>query len=278
MPGDQAILENSTDPTTLAFTLSEFAASDQSADQATVLRHLGSPSFLLRVNTAPEYVSKPAKTLRIARVVKTLMDSPHAVSKPTIVALIQEPDFLSFDALQELLIIALGVVGPSPPGAIRFWDSHSQPDSAYLHLVIETIFVNRSAPALALFERKMADERIEIEIHTIWLRDQMLRQRNDLEVLNCCQHMVMQGSVPEHVRQYVVQALCDYRREWYLDCTKPRPPLRALASAESKEVLRQICRFAEEHLSLEPSIRAAVELTMVEIGARRSQPPPSGGA
>jgi hypothetical protein len=267
MAKDLNILATSSDARLLAFTLAEFAASDQAADQAVALRHLSSRAFLLRVNTEEDYFKQRSKTLRIAGVLKTLMDSPHAVAKPTLVALTTSADFLSFAALQELLVMALGSVRPSPPEAIHYWDSHSQPESANLHLVIEAIFINRSAPALTFFETKMADERQEIECRTIWLRDQMLRQRNDLEVLRSCERMVTQGTVPPPIPPLVVEALCDYHPDWYLACKKPKPPPRLLASDESKEVLRRICRFADGNLSLEPPIKAALEVTMREIGA-----------
>jgi hypothetical protein len=129
---------------------------------------------------------------------------------------------------------------------------------------------------LALFERKIADERQEIECRTIWLRDPMLRHRNDTPVLKCCERMVVQGSVPEPVRVLVVEALCDYQRDWYLACEKPRPPLRLRAPQTSRQVLRRICEFAKEKLPLELGQRAAVETTLAELGGDNTDDSPPG--
>jgi hypothetical protein len=272
MPKSTDILDKSKDPKELIPTLCEFAASEHSTDQSTLLRYLDSKAFLLKLNEEKEYVTQRPKRLRVARVVKTLMDSPHPASKPTIVALARGRDFRSFPALEELLVRALAAVRPSPPEAIAYWDGHSQPESDLLHLVMEALFANRSDPALALFERKIADQRQEYECRRIWLREPMLMQRNDTAVLKCCERMVIQGTVPEPMRVLVVEALCDYHREWYLGCKKPRPPLRAVAPAESKQILRRICEFSMDKLSLTPEIKVAVETTLIEIGARKRDP------
>jgi hypothetical protein len=272
MPKSTDILDKSEDPKELIATACEFAASEHSTDQATLLRYLDSKAFLLRLNTDKEYVSQRPKRLRVGRVLKTLMNSPHAASKPTIVGLTRGRDFRSFALLEELLIRALAAVRPAPPEAIAYWDSHSQPQSDCLHLVIEALFANGSDPALALFEKKIADQKQEIECRTIWLREPMLTHRNDTPVLKCCERMVIQGTVPEQVRPLVVEALCDYHREWYLGCKKPRPPLRAVAPQESKQTLRRICEFSMDKLALSPEIKVAVETTLIEIGARKRDP------
>ncbi len=269
MPKDVAILQNSKEPKVLVDTACEFAASNQPHDLGVLLTQLDSREFLLKLNTEQDYIRQRAKGLKVARVVKALMDSPHGVAKPTLVALTRARNFLSFELLQELLVRALAAVRPSPPDAIAYWDSHSQPDSNNLHLVIEAIFANGSDPALALFERKLNDPRQEIECKTIWLRDPMLRHRNDPPVLRACERMIVQGSVQESIRPLVVEALCGYEREWYLACKKPRPPLRAMATPEAREILRRICEFADEKMTLEPGIQAYLEATMLELGLRR---------
>lgn len=278
MPKDVAILQSAKEPKVLVDTACEFAASNQPHDLSVLFSHLDSREFLLKLNTEQEYVRSRAKGLKVARVVKALMDSPHGVAKPTLVALTKAGNFLSFELLQELLVRALAAVRPSPPDAIAYWDRHSQPDSSNLHLVIEAIFANGSDPALALFERKLNDPRQEIECKTIWLRDPLLRHRNDPPVLRCCERMVVQGSVPEPLRPLVVEAVCGYEREWYLACKKPRPPLRALATPEAREILRRICEFADEKMKLEPAVQIYLETTMRELGLRRRDRPPEGTA
>ncbi len=272
MAKDSTILETSKDPKEIISTAVEFAGSDQAGDQSVVFRFLNSRDALLRVNTEQEYFASRAKLLKVARVLRTLMDSPYPASKPTLVALTKAQDFRSFELLEELLVKALAAVRPSPPEAIAYWEHHSQPESDNLHLVIEAIFANGSDPALALFERKIADQRQDVEARTIWLRDPMLRHRNDTPVLKCCERMVVQGTVPEQMRVLTVEALCDYKREWYLGCKKPRPPLRLLAPKESKDILRRICEFARDKMKLPPEVEAAVERTLIELGGKKTKP------
>jgi hypothetical protein len=259
-------METLQEPRALVAVACRYAASERAASHADLLSYLDSRDFLLRLNSEQEYVSLPPKHLHVARVIKTLMDSPHPVSKNTIVALTGARNFRSFEQLEDLLVRALAEVRPSPPQAIAYWDKHSQPESDNLHLVIEAIFTNGSDPALALFERKIADEGQEVECRTIWLRDPMLRHRNDIAVLQCCERMVVQGTVPGDMRVLVVEALCDYQRDWYLACSKPRPPLRVLASSDSRKILRSICEFAKDKLSLSPEQQIAVETTLAELG------------
>src|SRR5947208_10335472 len=144
MAKNPTTLDKSQDPKELVDTASEFAVSDQPADQAVVLRHLNSRPWLLKLNTADEYATSPVKRLRVARVLRMLMDSPHAASKPTLVSLTQAKDYRSFEQLEDLLVRALAAVRPSPPEAIAYWDYHSQPTSENLHLVMEAIFANGS--------------------------------------------------------------------------------------------------------------------------------------
>jgi hypothetical protein len=278
MAKNAAILQNSQDPREIVDTACAFAASDAAADQAVVLQFLNSKRSLDQLNTPREYAALPPKRLKVARVLRTLMDSPHAAAKPTLVALTKANDFLSYELLQDLLVRALAAVRPSPAAAVAYWDSHSQPSSSNLHLVIEAIFANGSDPALALFEKKIADPQLEVEYRTIWLRDPMLRHRNETPVLRCCERMVIQGTAPEFMRPVVVEALCDYDRSWYLACKKPRPPLRALASRESKDILKKICEFALDKLTLTAGQRLAVETSLVEAGGKKKDAPPGAKA
>lgn len=278
MPKEITNLENETDSKKLITTACEFAASDQPADQSTIARFLDSRGFLLRVNTEDEYFHLRPKSLRVAKVVKVLMDSPHPAAKRTLVGLTRAKEFQSFELLQDLLVRALAAVRPSPPDAISYWDTHSQPDACNLHLVIEAIFANGSDPALGLFERIIANPQQEIECKTIWFRDPMLRHRNDTPVLNSCERMVVKGLAPEEVRPLIVEALCGYDRDWYLGCKKPRPPLRALAPQESKQILMRICEFADQKMTLEPHVEAYLRTTMIELGMRRAGQESEAGA
>lgn len=271
MPKDLTILRQSRDQRDLMKTAVDFAASDQAVDHSVLLEFLNSSSFLNRLDTEEEYLNSAPKQLHIARVVRTLMDNPAPVSKGTLLALARGGDFVSFEPRQELLVRALVAVRPSPPEAIKYWDSQSQPDSINLHLTIDALCDNGSEPAIGLLEKKLADPQQEFEYRVLWMRSSMLRHRNDLPLLRVCERMIT-STLPPELRPLLVEALCDYHREWYLSCKPPKPPPRIEATPEAKEQLRKICQFARDNVQLTPGQRAAVESTLLEVGGSERAP------
>lgn len=264
MAKDPTVLERSTDPQLLMKTAAEFAASPQPADHNVLLRYLETESFLNRLDSAEDYLAPP-KQLRLARIIVTLMKNPAPASKEVLVSLTQEPHFTNFEPRQELLIRALVSVRPAPMDAARFWNEHSQPESPYLHLTIFVLADNGSPNALTLLERKMADPKLEAEDKVSWMRDPILRHRNDVPMLETCARLLA-GALPADLRPQLVEALCDYRPEWYLSCDPPVPPSRQLMSDEARNLLRAFCNHALQKIPLDPQQKLAVETTLREIG------------
>ena len=260
------VLQTSHNPRELVKMACVYASSDKAADQALLLDYLGSEEFLNRLNTADEYLRYPARNLEVARIVKTLMKQDFLEAHATIKGLTRNHVWQQSDPLIELLIRALVVDMPSSPETIVFWDKHSMSDSVYIPTVIEVIFLNRSEPALKLFEQKLNDASHDDEYQEIWLRCDLLRQRNELTVLQCCERMVIKGTVDEGWHNNIVEALFDYNEAWYLSQEPPRPPLRVLASEASKEVLGRIGKHALTNMDISiPNLRNKIKLAMEEI-------------
>jgi hypothetical protein len=264
MAKDPTVLDRSTDRQLLLKTAVEFALSPHPADHNVLLRHLETESFLNRLDSADDYLAPP-KQLRLARIMMSLMKNNAPSSKEVLVSLTQETRFTNFEPRQELLIRALVSVRPAPMDAARFWNEHSQPESPYLHLTIFALCDNGSPNALTLLERKMADTSLDAEDKVSWMRDPILRHRNELPMLETCARLLA-GSLPAELRPQLVEALCDYRIEWYLSCEPPTPPSRALMSDDSRALLRAICNHALQKLPLDPQQKLAVETTLREIG------------
>ncbi len=177
----------------------------------------------------------------------------------------KKPEFTSLEPRQELLIRALAVVRPATSQAIIFWDQHSQPEAAYRHVTIEALADNGSELALELLEKKLGDPQHEEEEVVAWMRDPILRHRNDVAMLRVCERMLIKTLPPER-RPKLVEALCDYRPdEWYLSCNPPVPPSRIEATEEARVILRRICVFAKENIPLDVLQKAGVERTLLEI-------------
>ena len=266
MAKEVAILRDSKEPRQLIGTAVEFAASEHASDQSVLLEFINSTEFLLRANTAREYETSRPKQLRIAKVIRVLRDSPHPGSKATLVRLARGGDFIRDSWLrQELLVRALVSIRPAPPEAIRFWDDQSLPTAVNRHITIDMLCENGSDPAMALLETKLLDPDQEPEYKVAWIRDAMLRHRNDEPLLRASERMIAH-TLPIDLRLVLLEALCTYDRDWYPGCSPPKPPPRALAQAPARQVLRRICRFALDTLELPLALETAVKATLLEIG------------
>lgn len=263
---DPQILRAPTEPKPLVDAAVRFAASADPADQATLLGFLNSGEFLAKLNTAREYDTARPKQLRVAKVIRVLRDNTHPAAKHTLLSLARGGAFVGDNWLrQELLVRALVSIRPAPPDAIRYWDAQSTPMSINRHVTIDMLCENGTDPAMALLERKLLDPEQEEEYKVVWMHDPVLRYRNGVPLLRASERMItrtLQGGL----RFTLLESLCSYDRSWYLGCLKPRPPARALASPEARDVLRRICRYAKESMDLPPLLKAAVEATLAELG------------
>ncbi len=271
MPKDPLILKSSTDKKELVRTAAEFAASDQSADIHTLVTFLSSEEFLNRLDSADDY-NQPPLRLRLAKVLRTLMDNPKpAAAHAGLVSLTTEAPFIALEPRQELLVRALVAVRPAPPKAVQYWDSHSHPDSTWRHVVMDVLCDNGSEPAVDLLEKKLVDPLMDPDEKIVWMRDPILRHRLDVPLLKVCRRMVISTLEPRF-KPVLVEALFDYRPdEWYVDCTNPSPPDPATASKEAKELLVEIGDHALDayhKIALEPRTRAVIEAKLKLIRPR----------
>lgn len=267
MKKDPDILRDSKDPGELVDTARLFAASADPADQKILARHLGSTAFLDKLDPPEAYVVYQPHQLGAARIVKTLIDRDAPPQRETLVALTASEGFNSKDPLIELLIRALAADKPASDRTIAYWEKHMHPESVYADNVVWAIFLNQSRPAMDLFERAMNDPKQDDEYKHDWLRDKMLRKRNDTPVLACCEHMVLSGTIDEAWHEAVIEAVFTWQPGWYGSCRKPNPPMRVLASDESKDCLERLGRHAIEQMELlDPELKPKVRMAMKEIG------------
>jgi hypothetical protein len=242
------------------------AASDQPHDHEQLLNLLNSREYLGSLQPLEQYNSELPKRLIVARLIKTLMTSPHDIARTTIARLVRSAPFLTLESLEELLIIALVAVRPLPPEAVAYLHERSTPESTPLHLVMVTLAANSSEPALRLFEAKIADVDHDEGDRAIWLQAEYLIRRNDVAILNSYRRMIIERTVPPEMQLVALESLCSYDPQWYLACTKPEPPLRLAASSEAKEILREIIDYAQEQMELTAELEQAVATVSLEIG------------
>ena len=267
MNKDPDILRESDDPKELIATARVFAKSPDPADQKVVARHLGSAVFLDKLDPPEAYEVYQPHQLGAARIVKTLIEADDAPQRETLVGLTASEDFNKRDPLVELLIRALAADKPASDRTIAYWEKHASPDSVYADNVVGAIVLNQSRPAMDLFERLMNDPKHGDEYKYDWLRDKLLRKRNDTPILACCERMVIGNSIDESWHEAVIEAVFTWQPGWYGSCRKPNPPMRVMAPDESKDILERLGRHTVENMELnDPSLEPKVRMAMKEIG------------
>jgi hypothetical protein len=241
------------------------AASPQPADQQKLLQVLASEDFLLRLNSAVEYRGDPQR-LRLRRILAALAANTAPVAHDSIVALAASPVFTQEGGRVDLLIAATAVVRPAPPQLVAFWDRHSQPDDGYVSLTIRTLIENDSDAALGLFEKKMADALHDDDSKLAWMRSDLLSHRDSARLLRTCERLLRVGLAPR-LRGSLVEVLFDYRPgEWYVPAISYQPPPLSGYSSEARTELRKLGDYALQSVELTAQQRAAVQLTLKQIG------------
>ena len=273
---DPSVFQRSRVPRELVDMARIYAVSQDPADQALVLQQLSSKDFLQRLNTPHQYLALQPRALDVAGVVRTLMDQGHAPAVNTLVSLTQAAAFQSYAPLVELNITALAADRPARPQTIAYWDRQSHPASSNIDLVMDAIFTNRSEPALRLFERKMNDPTQDDMRKTTWLRDPLLRRRNDPQVLRFCGEAIVKKTLSAKWHNPLLEVLYDYNEAWYLGCKFPRPPNRLLAAPEAKQILGRLGAHALTRMQLLiPGLTAKIKLVLKEIGYQWDENRPS---
>jgi hypothetical protein len=264
---DANVLRTATDPRTLVDTARLYAVSEAQQDQDFLLQALSSPNFLGRLNTDREYLARPPQALNAARIVKTLMEQRHEGAIRTLIALTRAPAFQAIPSLVELNIVGLAGDRPASQQTVAYWHLHSTPESSNVDIVVDTLFRNRSLPALALFLDKMNDEAHDPLRKDTWLKDPLLRRRNDAQVLLFCERILKERRLSSAWHNQLVEALFDYDERWYKACAFPRPPPRLQASREARNAMIRIGEYALFDMDLAiPGLAGRIRAELAIIG------------
>ncbi len=267
MPDDTLkTLQSSKDPNQLLAAALGLAASLEPSDHEALLKVLRTSSFLSRLDSAEDY-QKPPKRLRLSKIVEKLSSNPAASARQVLIELIQSPGVIDHPSRVDLLIEAVGTIRPSPPEVLKFWDSHWLPEDGYSNLTARAAVTNGSAPAISLFEKKMADPHHPEEDKLAWMHGDVLPHRNDLPLLQACDRLLRQ-SMPQSLRVPLVEVLFNYDPEWSTPRNPVYPPDRKRASIESLRVLRSIGEWSLANLKLDTRTESAVKTALKEIAER----------
>lgn len=239
--------------------LTKNLASSNDLEDMTILSHFLTNKNCLERLDKPENGATNFKSLRLAGVIYALMENPESIAHQLLLQLTHASEFRADVYRIQLLIYALSVIRPSPPEAIRFWDQYSDPQGPLVFNVIESLFINQSAPAITLLTEKFAFlELSEQKRKVTWMRNLLLTRRNDEPLLLCCKELIL-GQLAEDLKPDMIEVLFDYKRdEWFVGCRKLEPPPRSLMSDNAKQILVDIGRHALANIQLTDDLRDQV--------------------
>jgi len=268
---DPNVLKTSKDPKVLLDAAVAFAQSDQPADLSTLGQYLQTADFLDRLEAPATADQGPALSHDVARLLKLLMDNPAPQAKAVLASLTQSPPFTAINNRNEVLIRALVTAKPPSPAVVTYLDKHTEPKAVFRHVAMDTICDNGAEVLIQIMEKKLADPRHKAAEKIAWMRDPILRHRNDPAILKSAQRLVTQGLPPE-LRLPLVEALFDHEEAWYVGCSIPQPPPRLPLPAESREILTAIGQYALDNLTPSPELAVKIKATLKTIEPQRNTP------
>ena len=259
------ILRTSKVPTEVKRAAVDVAKSDSADDLAMLGGLLASAEFLKRIDTDEDY--KGAYTnLRVGQVVNTLAENRKPPAEKAVMSLMDAGDYQANFQRIQILIHALAAIQPSPASVIIYWDKMSAAGSLVTFDVIQALVENESAPAMGLFEKKLADPKHETSDKAAWMRQIVLPKRNDEPLLNACERVLKGTSAGPEVQVYIVEGLFDYKPDnWYRGCEPVKPPVRSLASRPAKDAMIRIGEYALASVKLAGDLRVKVEAALREV-------------
>jgi len=242
----------------------QLARSMQDSDFKTLQVWLTDSTFLTKLDSAQAYEGQAIR-LRVAGILQVLSENPSPSAQKVLLLLTTSIAFLEHRSRVDLLIQALVQIRPAPQQAVVFWDNHFQPEDGYSGVTVWALLDNGSAPAIALFEKKMLDVRFPETERQYWLTACVLQHRNDLLLLQACERLLA-SRLEEPYRLLLVDVLFDYKPDdWYGAGHWYKPPPRAKAAKEALEQLRVVGRKALESQPLSRIQQEKVRLVMREL-------------
>jgi hypothetical protein len=260
---DRQILQTSTDARSVKRAAVTLAKSQHDPDHQFLANHLGTSGLMARLDP-PGTATGSYQHLRLARVIRGLMENSRSSAQQAILRLTDAPVFHDHFQRIQILIRALSEIRPSPPAAMVYWEKYGRPGSPVTYDVVEALCLNQSPPALALLETRFAAPEFSVREKQVWMRESILVRRYDQPLLESCER-ILQGAMDNPLKSCLVEVLFDYRpEEWFIECAPPKPAELDTAGDPSREVLVRIGEFALDKVDLSEQLCARVRST-VEI-------------
>jgi hypothetical protein len=242
-PSDSNPLQ-STDLDTLAAQTGSAASGSNRKAIESLASQLADPAFLDRLDPPGSDPGNYAQ-LRLASVLRKLSINKTPSAAEALLALTTAPAFQKKALRIQVLIHALTPLQPPPQRALAYWNRFSNPQSPVLYDVVESLLVNQSDDALALFQKLVADPKQSFDQKAAWFHNLILPHRYEEALLSTCESLLKRKEIGQETQTVILESLFDYKPdEWYSGDDPPKPPKLESASLKSKDLLRSIATDA----------------------------------
>lgn len=182
------------------------AGSEASDEVAEAARALGDIETLDALDEPSTYEDGFYGQLAVAGVVAELMRNPEAGGHDALTSLIGVAAYEQRRALVMLLGKAFGVITPSPPVVIDFWQRHSQPDDSTTNHMLRVAADNGSPRALAFVEAHAGDSRHDAVYRGAWAFEAIAQHRDKPHGIDFGERF-LESSIPAPISEAVALAL-----------------------------------------------------------------------
>lgn len=252
-------------PATAALTAD--AASDDPEQLAGLPAKLTDRALLATLNTEQELHALPAASLQLHFVLDALAGNPHAAAATAFDALAAAPMYQQPGPFLTLLLQASARAVSPGPALQSLWQIQLTPDATELDLTVAILLDNGSAAAIDVLEHALLSNAYREDYVVAWLRDPLLRHRQDLPALQMCSRLLA-SDWSSTLKGVLVDVLFEYRPdEWYRhDTTPPAPPPRAALTEPARALLLDMARAARGQRLLGRQRYNAAEAELLDRG------------
>jgi hypothetical protein len=204
-------------------------------------------AWLHRLNAELEYVALGPPDLQLYFILEALAANPSGPARETLGTLAADARYATPGPFLPLLLEASKGSAEPPEPLIALWASQLATDASELARTIDTLVANGSAPAIRLFEQSLLERDYREDYVVSWLRDPVLRHRQDLILLQACHRLLESPRWRELYKTTLVEVLFDYQpKAWYHPETPPpQPPSRSELTEEARQTLLRIADAAQ---------------------------------
>jgi hypothetical protein len=257
-----ASLDTQRDPARIEAAAIAIAGSGDAEAVQKLATHLGTRSFLRRLDSGK---SGQTDIDRLVHVFRVLTDHPSAATDALCVGLARAAEFTSKPERLNLLLNALAAVRPMSKGAAAIFRETSR--SEYLGVNGPLLARNASPVALKVLEELFSDESLELEQRVDMAHRSLLSVRTDPAIVSMCARMTVSTLVSRQVRTAVAETLFDYQpRQWFgVAMNQPTPPSWKSASKPTRSALRTLGRTLLDQPDIPNSLRDAIASTLNQL-------------